>query len=142
LPTEAARDLHYADIAVNDTFSLRRSFSLTDGQTFASLSGDFNPLHLDATFGQASKFGKNIVHGMLVSSLFSGLIGMHLPGKKSLWVSQSLNFRSPIFWGDTVEARCTVTAKADGVSLITLRTEIFRDGQLLIDGTGRVQVLE
>ena len=64
-------------------------------QEFAKLSGDYNPHHIDDAFAKQTRFGKRICHGMLLASFFSRLTGMYLPGKGSLYLSQSLNFLSP-----------------------------------------------
>ncbi|MEZ5477348.1 MAG: MaoC family dehydratase [Thiolinea sp.] len=69
-------------LQVGDTASLTRAFSEADVRTYAELCGDKNPVHLDAEYAADTQFGERIVHGMLVSSLFSTLLGMHLPGRR------------------------------------------------------------
>ena len=64
-------------------------------EEFAKLSGDYNSHHMDESYARKTRFKKRICHGMLLGSLFSRLIGMHLPGKHSLYFSQSLNFHIP-----------------------------------------------
>jgi len=61
---------------------------------FAKLSGDFNPLHMNEEYASTTSFGRRVCHGMLLASFFSQLIGMYLPGKNSLYFSQTLNFRN------------------------------------------------
>ena len=67
-------------LKVGDRVSLSKAFTEDEVFRFAEISTDKNPLHLDKDFGRESIFGERIVHGMLVASLFSGLIGMKLPG--------------------------------------------------------------
>ena len=137
----AAR-LRWEDIKLNDVFTFSRQITGADAQAFAQLSGDFNPLHVDASFGVQSKFGRNVVHGMMVSSLFSQLVGMHCPGENSLYVSQTLNFRKPTFYDDTLTVKGTVIDKRDSLRLVTLKTEIVRGDEVLIFGEAKVMVLE
>ena len=103
----------YEDIKIADVYSFVRTISKFDVLRFASLSGDFNPLHVDEKFGKKSKFGTNVVHGMLTASLFSTLIGMYCPGKNSLYLGQTLEFKAPLFYGDTVEVKGTILNKVD-----------------------------
>src|SRR3989344_4357490 len=125
--------LSYSDINVGDVHFFNRKISKQDVMDFAKLSGDFNPLHVDSDFGKKSQFGSNVVHGMLAASLFSALVGMRCPGEKSLYLSQTLKFRQPIYYEDIVLIRGTVTGKNDGVRMITIKTEILKEGKILID---------
>lgn len=134
--------LEYQDIRVGDIYGFERKITRKDVYDFAELTGDFNPLHTDKTYGEKSKFGNNIVHGMLAGSLFSTLIGMYCPGEKSLYLSQTLNFRRSIFPNDKVKVRGEVVGKNDSVKIITIKTEIFRDNTLIISGEAKASFLE
>ena len=59
---------------------------------FAKLSGDYNPLHVNEEHASSTSFKKRVANGMFLASFFSRLIGMYLPGKHALYISQSLNF--------------------------------------------------
>ena len=80
---------------------------------------------------------------MLLASFFSKLIGMHLPGKNSLYLSQNLEFKQPAFMGDTVLVSGKITKLSINLQLMTLKTTIHRqsDHQLLVDGEARVLFL-
>jgi len=107
--------------------------------SFASLSGDYNPLHMDDIYAKTTKFKKRICHGMLLTSFFSKLVGMHLPGKNALYFSQTLNFQNPCFVGDIITVRGQVVDKSDATKIITLNTSIYnQDGICLVDGTAKV----
>lgn len=131
----------YERIRLEDVHSFDARITRAMGEAFASLTGDRNPLHVDPGFGESSQFGRSVVHGMLVASLFSRLVGMHCPGRSSLYVSQSIQFRQPVFYDDDLEVRGTVTGKSDGLRLVTMKTEVFRDGQVVVDGVAKVKVL-
>ena len=137
-----AASIDYSDINEGDVYSFDRKISKQDVMDFAKLSGDFSPLHVDAEFGRKSQFKNNIAHGMLAGSLFSTLVGMHCAGEKSLYMSQTLNFRLPIYYDDIVMVRGTVISKNDSIKMITLKTEILKDDKVVIDGEAKVRVLE
>lgn len=132
----------YHQIEIGQEFSFHRLITEGDGKVFADMSGDHNPLHTDDEYARNSPFGRKVVHGMLVSSLFSRLVGMECPGERCLYLSQTLNFRSPIFYGDTVEVKGTVVSKSDSLHLVTIKTEILIGARLVIDGTAKVRVVE
>jgi len=137
-----AANISYSNINEGDVFLFERKISKQDVMDFARLSGDFNPLHVDEDFGKKSPFGNNIVHGMLVGSLFSALIGMHCPGKNSVYMSQTLNFKKPIYHDDIILVRGTVINKNDAVKMVTLKTEILKKGKIMFDGEAKVKVLQ
>ena len=135
-------DLRYADIKEGEIHQFTKKITHDDILKFAYLTGDFNPLHVDKEFGKKSQFKQNIVHGMLAGSLFSTLVGMYCPGKRSLYLSQTLNFKIPLFCDDTVTVKGTIIAKNDVFLLITLKTEIIKEGKVCINGEAKIKVLE
>jgi len=136
-----ATQLRYEDIKVGLVYEFERTITAKDVRQFAELTGDQNPLHVDLAFGAQSQFGKNIVHGMLAGSLFSTLIGMYCPGERALYMSQTLQFRKPLFYGDNVKVHGTVAAKNDSIQVITLRTEIMQGDEVMVNGEAKVKVL-
>lgn len=131
----------YDDLEVGTTRSFHRTIASEDVMAFASLSGDMNPLHVDEEFGRQSKFSRNVVHGMLAGSLFSTLVGMYCPGEKSLYLSQTLQFRMPLFYGDTIEVIGVITHKYDAIKVVKMKTTIVRGSDVIISGEATVQML-
>lgn len=87
-------------------------------------SGDGNPLHLDADYARTTVFQRPIVHGMLVASLFSSIFASNLPG--SIYLSQTLKFKGPVFIGEHVTATITVLSCRQlrgGTKVATCRTQ-------------------
>ena len=105
-----------------DTASLSRTISNDDIRAFAKATGDHNPLHLDEEFAKQTRFGKRIAHGMLSASLISAVIADELPGQGSVYLGQTLQFVAPVFPGDTVTARITVTSIREDKPIIKLET--------------------
>lgn len=135
-------ELKYEDIKVGTMYEFEKIITQAEIMKFAELSGDYNPLHADAEFGSRSQFGQNIAHGMLGASFFSTLVGMYCPGKNSLYLSQTLQFKKPLFNNDLIIVRGIVMDKQDSVKMITLKTEILRNGEVMISGEAKVKVLE
>jgi acyl dehydratase len=128
-------------LKVGDKASLSKAFSEAEVFQFAEISTDKNPLHLEKEFGQASIFGRRVVHGILVSSLFSGLIGMVLPGKGSIYLGQNLTFKGPVYIGQQVTASVEIIKIRDDKPIITLRTVCFdSEGEVVIEGDAVVKV--
>ena len=126
-------------IGQKESFVIKITESMV--QTFSDFSGDSNPLHMDTKFAESSSFKKRIVHGMLLSTFFSQLIGMHLPGKHALYFSQTLNFRSPCYIDDEIEIIGEVIEKSDSTKIITVATSIFNKSKIcLIDGVAKIIV--
>lgn len=140
--SKIAKKMSYADIKVGAIYTFEKVISREEIATFAKLTGDYNPLHVEKEYGEKSKFKNNIVHGMLAGSLFSTLVGMYCPGEKSLYLSQTLMFRVPILPETRIIVRGTVTNKNEGIKIVTIKTEIIADGTVAINGEAKVSILE
>lgn len=109
-------------LQVGDTASQSKTITDDDIQRFADLVGDHNPVHLDDAYAQTTRFGRRIAHGMLSASLLSAVLANQLPGKGTVYLSQTLKFVAPVFPGDTVTARVTVTKVRNDKPIVTLET--------------------
>lgn len=126
---------------MNFTIGQKAQFSRTVTETdfilFAGLSGDYNPIHMDKEYANSTYFQERISHGLLTASFFSRLLGMHLPGPGSVYVSQTLLFTKPVYIGDTITTCGEVLALDKGKRLITVRTTCFnQNGEIVLDGEG------
>lgn len=92
------------DLSVGMEASLTRTVRASDIQQLAEVSGDFNPVHFDETFAAQTMFKRPIAHGMLGASYISAVFGTQLPGPGAIYISQTLNFRGPVYVGDEVTA--------------------------------------
>ena len=129
------------DMKVGDQASMSRVFTEQDVIQYAELSSDTNPIHLDESYASSTVFGKRIVHGMLVASMFSAIIGVDLPGEGSIYLGQSLSFKAPVSIGDQVTASVEVVRIRADKPIVTLRTLCINDeGQVLIEGEAIVKV--
>jgi 3-oxoacyl-[acyl-carrier protein] reductase len=139
--TPPARLRNFDEIAVGESFAITREFGVEDVLQFASLSGDYSPLHVDPAYAKATEFGNCVVHGMLLASLFSQLVGMHLPGTLALYLGQDTAFRKPVLVGETVRAIAKVSAKNEATRTLLLATEIRNaEDKVVVSGSARVKV--
>jgi len=114
--------------------ALERTFTREDVEAFARLTGDVNPAHVDADFAASSVFGKPVAHGMLTAALISAVLGTKLPGKGAVYVSQTIQFRKPVFPGDAVRAEVEITAIDARRKRVTLATRCLVDGKPVLRG--------
>ena len=85
--------------------SFAKTVSEADIVAFADVTGDKNPVHLDAEYAAETIFKERIAHGMLSAGYISAVFGMECPGPGAIYVSQTLNFRAPVKIGDAVVAK-------------------------------------
>ncbi len=121
-------------LEVGQTAFVERTLDEAAVRAFAELSGDFNPVHLDADFAATTRFGRPIVHGLLTASLISTVVGTRLPGLGSIYVSQSLRFRAPVHVGDTVRAEAEVTEVQRQRRRVVLSTRCLVGDKVVITG--------
>lgn len=134
-------DRRFEDIAVGERVSFERTFSMEDVRTFAALSGDWNPLHLDEAYAASTRFKRPLVHGMLLGALCSALVGMYLPGKRCVYVRQTLSFRKPVPVGDAVLVAGVVTEKIESTRMLTIAISITHGSDIVTEGAATVLVL-
>ncbi|MBT3910107.1 MAG: MaoC family dehydratase [Rhodospirillaceae bacterium] len=116
--------------------------TITDADiiTFAGISGDTNPVHLNHEFAAETIFEGRIAHGMLTASFISTVIGTKMPGPGCIYVSQNLRFKAPVRSGDTVTATCTVTKLIPEKRFIELKTVCTVAGKPVVDGEATIMV--
>lgn len=125
------------------TDAVTRTIAADDVARFASLSGDYNALHMDEEFAVRTEFQERVVHGFLHASLLSTLVGMKIPGPGALYLSQSLDFTKAVFIGDTVEARGTIESLDKTTRILGIATTITNQrGEVVLKGRAEVKVLK
>jgi 3-hydroxybutyryl-CoA dehydratase len=131
----------FEDLTVGQTATFSKTITEADILMFAAVSGDTNPVHIDAEAAAASMFKERIAHGMLSASLISTVLGTKLPGPGTVYLGQSLKFRSPVKIGETVTATVKVTALDPAKRRVTLETICTVKGKPVVEGEASVMVL-
>ena len=94
--------------SVGDSAEFTKVFSEEDVFLFAGITGDRNPVHTSKEFAATTRFKERIAHGLLTAGTISAAIGMKLPGPGCLYLSQTLEFKAPVFLGDEITARVEI----------------------------------
>jgi 3-hydroxybutyryl-CoA dehydratase len=129
------------ELNVGDSAELAKTVTEADIVTFAGVTGDFNPVHIDAVAAKASMFGERIAHGILSAGFISAVIGMRLPGPGSVYLSQTLRFTKPVRIGDTVTARVEVLEVLATTRRVRLATTCRnQNGDVVVDGEAVVMI--
>jgi acyl dehydratase len=128
------------NMKVGDKASLSKAFTEEEVRHFSIMSTDTNPIHLDESYAADSIFGSRVVHGMLIASLFSGLIGVKLPGEGSIYLGQNLKFIAPVHIGEEITASVEIIKIREEKPIVTLRTVCSsKEGKTLIEGEAVVK---
>ena len=130
------------ELTVGKTAQFAKTITEADVTLFAGVTGDFNPVHVDAVAAAKTRFGGRIAHGMLSAGLISAAIANRLPGPGSIYLGQTLRFTLPVRIGDTITATITVSELLTKrrVKLSTICTN--QNGETVLDGEATVMLDE
>ncbi len=122
-------------LKVGDSAQLQRKFTDDDVRQYAELSTDRNPIHLDEAYAANTKFKSRIVHGMLVGSLFSALLGQQLPGEGAIYMTQNMQFKAQVYLDMFVTASVEITEIHPTKPIVSFSTKCVDSlGNLLLIG--------
>ena len=130
-------------IEEGDSYVLEKTITEDMVNSFAKLSGDYNPVHMDEKYCRGHGINGRIVHGMLLLSFLSTFLGMHFPGEGTLWLSNHIDFISPAKIGDSIRIKGTVTDRntSNVLGLDILEIKISISNQLnKVLARGKVKV--
>jgi acyl dehydratase len=123
-----------------DIAKISKSFTEEDVLMFSKLSLDTNEIHLDENYASKTIFKKRIVHGFLVGSLISAVIGTILPGKGAVYLHQDMDFKKPVFLNELITAVVTVVNVKEDKGIYILSTQCVNEkGEIVIDGSAVIK---
>lgn len=114
-----------------------RTITLTDEHvnSYAEMTGDYNPLHFDEAFAAKTRFGRLVVQGGLTTGLLHALVAMDMPGAGTVFLSQNWSFTAPVFIGDTITAEAEVISLHESKPVSQLKFNISRQsGETVLEG--------
>lgn len=128
------------EVGMQGSFS--KTVSESDVYLFAGITGDFNPLHIDLTQAENGRFGKRIVHGVLILGFISTVIGTQIPGKGTIYLEQDIKFLGPVYIGDTITAFVKINEVLnEEKNILKLDTYVKnQQGEIVLDGFAVVMV--
>jgi 3-hydroxybutyryl-CoA dehydratase len=104
------RSLTISELSIGDSAEFSKTISESDVYLFAGITGDLNPVHVDAEFAKTTPFGARVAHGPLTFSLCAGLLGTELPGVGTIAVTNEVTYEAPVYIGDTIRVRVEIAA--------------------------------
>ncbi len=128
----------YDEIQEGDSATLVRALTEKELVLFAAVSGDVNPVHLDAEFAKTTMFGEQIAHGMWSGSLISAALATVLPGPGTIYLGQELSFRRPVKLGDTLTVTLTVKEKLSKNRVVVDTLVTNQNDEKVVVGTATV----
>jgi len=137
--TDFVENFTFDELQIGQSARLLRTLTPHDIQTFAAVSGDTNPAHLDADYAGDTLMHGVVGHGMWSGALISALLGTQFPGTGTIYLDQSLNFSRPVRIGDTLTVSATVMSKDVGRKSVDMACEVINQkGECVVSGVARV----
>ena len=134
-------ELVFQDLAVGRKEAIELRLTEAMLSDFSNVSGDASLIHTSSEFAKNSGFKDKVVHGLLLGSIASRLIGMKLPGKYGILHSITLNFHKPCYAGDTIIVEGEISEAVESVKTVVMKIRITRkDGELLVMGKAQIGV--
>jgi 3-hydroxybutyryl-CoA dehydratase len=131
---------HFEDLQLGMEATFARVVTEKDIHAFAEITGDKNPVHLDAAYAAKTIFKEPIAHGMLTAGYISAVFGMELPGPGAIYVTQTLNFRAPVRVGDKVIAKVKVAELIAAKKRARFDCACTVDGKVVLEGEAILMV--
>ena len=129
-----SRIISFKDLHVGDTVSQEVTFTNELITAFQLLSLDSALIHSNAEFASAMGFDGPIIQGLCITSRFSRLIGMYLPGEGSIVESLDFKFRNPIYFGHSVNFQLKIIRTLSALKVIKLRLVAESNGLICVEG--------
>lgn len=114
-------------VQVGDSVTVERTVTPEMVRAYAALTGDDNPIHLDPDYAAATRFGRPVVHGMLLAGLVSAVLGTRFPGPGTIYYIQSWQFARPVHVGETIQIRLVVGHLRDDRAVLQTIISVERE---------------
>jgi acyl dehydratase len=128
----------YESLQVGDSFSTTRTITAEDVQAFADVTGDDNPIHVDADYASKSRFGQPVVHGVLLLGIISKVLGRDFPGHGSIAVALSCRFLRPVPVGAEIRVEVKISEKVDARKHVRGKVYVYTGGKMALGGEATV----
>lgn len=125
---------------IGQSAKISKTITETDVYNFAGICGDFNSLHMNKMEAEKSIFGRRIVHGALISSFISTVLGMYLPGDGTIYLRQEVNYKKPVYLEDTITAKVVVSEIHENGNAVLETCIVNQKGEQVINGIAVVKL--
>lgn len=121
-------------LTLGQTAQRAKTVTDEDLRKYAEITGDYNPLHFDDAFAAGTRFGRRVAQGGVTAGLLNALVAMDLPGAGTVFMSQSLTYRAPVYVGDTLTARVEVIGLKPDKPVCQLKFEVCnQEGTVVLE---------
>ncbi len=124
----------FEDYNVGEKASFTKTVTESDVYTYAGVTGDYNPAHVNKVYAENSMFKGRIAHGMFAGGLISAVLGTKMPGEGAIYISQNLKFLAPVYFDDTITAECEIIEKLEKGRLKIKTTCTNQNNVVVVDG--------
>lgn len=128
----------YEKLEIGDSFKASRVVSAEDVRSFAELTGDDNPIHVDEEYAGTTRFGKPIVHGVLLLGIISKVLGRDFPGHGSIAVGISCRFLRPVPVGSEITVEVKVSEKIEKRKHVKARVYVYHEDRIAVGGEATI----
>jgi 3-hydroxybutyryl-CoA dehydratase len=111
-------------IQEGQTYRFETTLSDADVDSFATLTGDMNYIHLKNEFARKRGFDNRLIHGAFLVGIMSRLVGMHLPGRDCLLLELRVKFRAPAYAGDRLLVEGAVMQRSGSGKAIVVKIDV------------------
>jgi 3-hydroxybutyryl-CoA dehydratase len=130
----------FNDIQIGERATFSKTMTESDIFAFSAITGDFNPIHVDAEFAKGSIFKQRVIHGMLTSGLIDTTL-TPLGGAGNIHLSQFVKFTAPVFIRDTVTVTSEVASKDPVKNRITIKSTVTnQEGKTVLEGEALIMI--
>lgn len=135
-------NITFADLIIGDKTHFSKTVSEFDVYTFAGITGDFNPIHVNTENAKTTMFKGRIAHGMLSAGFISAALTRALDGTNPIYVSQKLVFKAPVKIGDTITATVEIIDKIAVKDRVIFQTIVTnQEGIIVTEGQANIKVI-
>lgn len=128
----------YDTIEVGQKYSYQRVLTQEDVNAFAALTGDDNPIHVDAEYARTTRFGQPVVHGVLLLGIVSKVLGRDFPGHGSIAVKLGCKFLRPVPVGSEITVEIQITGKIEKYKHVEGRVYVYTGGKMALAGEATI----
>ncbi|MGI2104696.1 MaoC family dehydratase [Shewanella frigidimarina] len=128
------------DFSIGMSFILEKKISLNDVSNYAKITGDNNPIHLNAVYAAETMFKRPVVHGLLVASIFSQIFGTKFPGNGCVYLEQNVKFIKPVYMDELIVAKVLITELDKEKKLLHFSTDCEVNNIKVIVGNAKIYI--
>ncbi len=131
---------YFEDLEIGMEASYSKTVTEKDIHAYATISGDFNPVHVDEEYAAKTFFKQRIAHGLLTAGYISAVFGMQLPGPGAIYVSQTMNFKAPVLIDALVVTKVTIVDLIPSKRRALFDCECRVGERIVLDGEAMLMV--